>query len=85
LEDLSHKHGYTDYKWIDPEDIVVSQWVRMKCSFGGDVSAEADYPRKRSPKGAAVAGGAEFLRDPRFSGPAVCEADVREETEAIRG
>ncbi|MEW5909580.1 MAG: DUF2284 domain-containing protein, partial [Thermodesulfobacteriota bacterium] len=24
----------TDYKWIDPGKIVVSQWVRMKCIFG---------------------------------------------------
>ena len=28
------KHGYTDYKWINPGDIIVSQWVRMKCMFG---------------------------------------------------
>jgi predicted metal-binding protein len=34
LESLFQKHGYTDYKWIDPQDIVVSQWVRMKCTFG---------------------------------------------------
>ncbi len=34
LESLFRKHGYTDYKWIKPEDIVVSQWVRMKCTFG---------------------------------------------------
>lgn len=23
-----------DFKWIDPKKIVVSQWVRMKCTFG---------------------------------------------------
>ena len=34
LEDLFEKHGYRDFKWIDPKDIVVSQWVRMKCMFG---------------------------------------------------
>jgi predicted metal-binding protein len=34
LESLFQKHGYADYKWIDPQDIVVSQWVRMKCIFG---------------------------------------------------
>ncbi|UCF41791.1 MAG: hypothetical protein JSW43_05565, partial [Gemmatimonadota bacterium] len=34
LEALFHKHGYTDFKWIEPEKIVVSQWVRMKCMFG---------------------------------------------------
>ena len=34
LETLFDKHGYTDFRWIDPQDIVVSQWVRMKCTFG---------------------------------------------------
>ncbi len=34
LEALFAKHGYTDFKWIKPKDIVVSQWVRMKCTFG---------------------------------------------------
>ena len=34
LEALLKKHGYTDFKWINPKDIVVSQWVRMKCMFG---------------------------------------------------
>ncbi len=34
LESLFQEHGYTDFKWIDPKDIVVSQWVRMKCTFG---------------------------------------------------
>ena len=31
LEALFHKRGYTNFKWIEPEKIVVSQWVRMKC------------------------------------------------------
>ena len=34
LETLFARHGYTDFKWIKPEAIVVSQWVRMKCTFG---------------------------------------------------
>ena len=34
LEALFNKHGYTDFKWIDPKQIVVAQWVRMKCTFG---------------------------------------------------
>ncbi len=34
LEALFHKHGYTDFKWIEAEKIVVSQWVRMKCMYG---------------------------------------------------
>jgi predicted metal-binding protein len=34
LEALFAKHGCTDFKWVKPEDIVVSQWVRLKCLFG---------------------------------------------------
>lgn len=28
------EHGYTDFKWVEPKDFVVAQWVRMKCTFG---------------------------------------------------
>jgi len=34
LETLFADHGYVDFKWIKPQDIVVSQWVRLKCLFG---------------------------------------------------
>ena len=34
LEAFFEKHGYTDFKWIQPKEIVVAQWVRMKCMFG---------------------------------------------------
>jgi predicted metal-binding protein len=34
IDGIMQKQGYKDYKWIDPADIVVSQWVRMKCMFG---------------------------------------------------
>ncbi len=34
LEEIFVKNGYKDFKWIDPEKIVVSRWVRMKCIFG---------------------------------------------------
>jgi len=34
LEALFARHGVTDFKWMDPRGIVVSQWVRMKCMFG---------------------------------------------------
>jgi predicted metal-binding protein len=34
LEELFFKHGFTDFKWIDPQNIVIAQWVRMKCMFG---------------------------------------------------
>lgn len=34
LETLFLKHKFKDFKWIDPKNIVVSHWVRMKCTFG---------------------------------------------------
>jgi len=34
IEAILHKQGYGDFKWIDPQEIVVSQWVRLKCEFG---------------------------------------------------
>ena len=35
LEGLILKHGFGEFKWINPrEEIVVSHWVRMKCIFG---------------------------------------------------
>jgi len=34
LDALIREHGYTDFRWIDPREIVVAQWVRMKCMFG---------------------------------------------------
>jgi len=34
LEALFHKSGFTDFKWIEPTKVIVSQWVRMKCMFG---------------------------------------------------
>jgi predicted metal-binding protein len=34
LEMKFRDHGFTDFRWIDPRRIVVSQWVRIKCQFG---------------------------------------------------
>ncbi|MHA1904215.1 MAG: DUF2284 domain-containing protein [Candidatus Thorarchaeota archaeon] len=34
LGELFKEHELSDFKWIDPGEIVVSQWVRMKCTFG---------------------------------------------------
>jgi predicted metal-binding protein len=36
LEKVFQKHGYVDFKWINPIEFVVSQWVRMKCLYGCD-------------------------------------------------
>ncbi len=34
VEEIFNNEGFSDYKWITPEQIVVAQWVRMKCMFG---------------------------------------------------
>ena len=34
LKMIFKRHGYDDFKWIDPKSIVVAQWARMKCTFG---------------------------------------------------
>lgn len=36
LEGLFRQQGYTDFKWLEPDNIVVSSWVRMKCRYGCD-------------------------------------------------
>jgi len=41
IDALFEQHGFTDFKWISPKEIVVAQWVRMKCKFGCD-----DYGRR---------------------------------------
>ncbi|MEW6262219.1 MAG: DUF2284 domain-containing protein [Thermodesulfobacteriota bacterium] len=34
IESLFRKQGFEDFKWIEPREIVVAQWVRMKCTYG---------------------------------------------------
>jgi len=34
IESIVTKHGFSDYKWINPKEIVVAHWVRVKCTFG---------------------------------------------------
>jgi predicted metal-binding protein len=34
LDKVFQKHDFTDFKWIEPNQVVVSQWVRMKCTYG---------------------------------------------------
>jgi predicted metal-binding protein len=45
LESIFREHGFTDFRWFDPKEIVVAQWVRMKCQFGcGDYGQNACCP-----------------------------------------
>ncbi len=34
LERMLGRHGIKDFKWIDPQTIIVSPWVRLKCEYG---------------------------------------------------
>lgn len=34
IEKYIKKKGFDDFKWINPNEIIVSQWVRVKCMFG---------------------------------------------------
>jgi len=34
VETILDERGYEDYAWIEPQEIVTAQWVRMKCEFG---------------------------------------------------
>jgi predicted metal-binding protein len=34
LERLFVERGFTDFRWLDARDIVVAEWVRMKCLYG---------------------------------------------------
>ncbi len=33
-EALFAGHGFTDFRWLDAKEIVVAEWVRMKCRYG---------------------------------------------------
>ncbi len=45
VDAIIQKQGYTDYKWINPAEIIVSQWVRMKCTYGcGEYGKTATCP-----------------------------------------
>ncbi len=34
LEKKFRQHGFTDFRWLDPKQIVIAQWARMKCLYG---------------------------------------------------
>ncbi len=34
VETIIREHGFSDYRWIKSENIVVAHWVRFKCIFG---------------------------------------------------
>jgi predicted metal-binding protein len=45
VQKLIATHGYTDFRWIAPKDVIVADWVRMKCRFGcGNYGRNASCP-----------------------------------------
>ncbi|MFC2136937.1 DUF2284 domain-containing protein [Bacteroidota bacterium] len=34
VESIITEQGFNDFKWINPQEIIVAQWVRMKCTYG---------------------------------------------------
>jgi predicted metal-binding protein len=34
IKTYMQENGFPDFKWIDPKEIVVARWVRVKCEFG---------------------------------------------------
>lgn len=45
VETICANHSYSDYRWIDPKEVIVAQWVRMKCMFGcGEYGRNASCP-----------------------------------------
>ncbi len=34
IESILSEYDFSDFRWIDPRDIVVARWVRVKCVFG---------------------------------------------------
>ncbi|MBV7276853.1 DUF2284 domain-containing protein [Clostridium sp. PL3] len=34
LEEFFNQYGFTDFKWVNTNDIIVAQWVRFRCVFG---------------------------------------------------
>jgi predicted metal-binding protein len=36
IERMAKGHGFGDFKWINPKDVITENWVRIKCQFGCD-------------------------------------------------
>jgi predicted metal-binding protein len=34
IEATAKDHGFGDFKWINPKEVVTGNWVRMKCEYG---------------------------------------------------
>ena len=62
LEGFFVERGFTDFRWLDPREIVVAEWVRMKCLYGcADYGKNAACPPNAPPVDAC----ARFFREYR--------------------
>ncbi len=60
LERMFAERGFPDFRWIDPREIVVAEWVRMKCLYGCvDYGKNAACP----PNAPSVEACARFFRE----------------------
>src|SRR4030042_4156160 len=60
LKGLFSKHGFSDYRFLNPSEIVVAEWVRMKCLYGcWEYGKNAACP----PNAPSVAECARFFRE----------------------
>jgi predicted metal-binding protein len=53
-------NSYPNYRWLDPAEIVVAEWVRMKCLYG---CREYGHNAACPPKAPPVAECARFFRE----------------------
>ena len=60
LEAFFVERGFTDFRWLDPREIVIAEWVRMKCLYGcPDYGKNAACPPNAPPVDAC----ARFFRE----------------------
>lgn len=50
IADILARNDISDYRWLDPHEILVAQWVRTKCTFGcGEFGHNATCPPNTPP------------------------------------
>ncbi len=64
LEKMFERHGFGDFRWLDPKKIVVAQWPRMKCLYG---CAEYGKTPACPPNAPSVAECERFFREYRWA------------------
>ncbi|WGI18117.1 DUF2284 domain-containing protein [Methanonatronarchaeum sp. AMET-Sl] len=44
IEEIFHQKGFKEYKWINPKDIEIREWVRIKCQNCPNYGTAAHCP-----------------------------------------